>query len=699
MHVALIATLAAAALGSTEISVTAARTGAANAPWQRSLARLDRPTARTEETLRRYELDRDYRRDPARALLRLERRAREQPEPEIVFALAELSWLEARRNERRRKADALNYDLDAVTYAFDFLFDPDLAAGRQPSDPRFLMAIDLYNGGLDRIIRAMKAKGPILPGGKEIVLESRERQIRLQVSLEKSPWTAEDIDELLLCWDFQVTGLPLSTYQYGLGVPLIGVRRAEARSVPPGDAEEPAVAARMHEKYFPPEMAFPMTAFLRPNSRLRDPAADVAQTRDCTLDLLDPVQIRSVHLGNYALAIEADLTTPLAYMWSRTDYGSYKWAGFLRPGDALERTGLMLLRPYEPGKIPVVMVHGLMSSPLCWIPMVNELLRNPEIQRDYQFFLYVYPTGVPVPIAASYLRDALKQARRDFDPSGADPGFNRMVLLGHSMGGLLSHAMAVDSKNHFWNLNSFWQFKDLIGPRDVLDKLAHYTFFEALPFVERVVFLATPHRGSEYANGFVGRLGSGLISQPDAYSNLLSQLVKDNPEAFNTRRFRRLPTSIETLEVDAPVLMALLAMPPRPGVTFHSILGARAPGAPTETTDGVVTYRSSHFEKAESELLVASDHGVPKSSAAIQEVLRILRLHRSQGPRPPALATSPPPRESFQIANRPGAAPAAIGSPGPNSPAEVGQPSSTALAPGASPLDNLPPLIAPAPAP
>ena len=83
------------------------------------------------------------------------------------------------------------------------------------------------------------------------------------------------------------------------------------------------------------------------------------------------------------------------------------------------------------------MVHGLISSPLAWIPMLNELLRDPEIQKHYQFILYMYPTGVPIPIAAASLRDSLLEARQMYDPNGRDPAFDRMVLLGHSMGGLL----------------------------------------------------------------------------------------------------------------------------------------------------------------------------------------------------------------------------------------------------------------------
>jgi len=184
--------------------------------------------------------------------------------------------------------------------------------------------------------------------------------------------------------------------------------------------------------------------------------------------------------------------------------------------------------------------------------MINELLNDATVQQKYQFMLYMYPTGVPVPIAASMLRESLRQAERMYSPDGGDPAFGQMVLLGHSMGGLLSHAMVVDSEEKLWQLNTDRRFKDISGPREVLGKLETYFFFKPLPFVRRVVFLATPHRGSELSRGVVGRVSSGLITEADQITDLLAQLVKDNPDDFDRRRFRRLPTSIETLEPITP---------------------------------------------------------------------------------------------------------------------------------------------------
>jgi pimeloyl-ACP methyl ester carboxylesterase len=612
------ALIASALLGWQDIEIQPSRGDRGLLSFQRSLASLDRPSERTLETLRRHDLDRAYRRDVDYVLQVLEKRAKLSPEADLVYALAELSWVEGHRLDRRRRSGAIQRYIDAVAYAADFLFDPDLQHGREPADPRFRLACEIYNGGLDRLIRATQKKVPIEPG-ERIKVAIHGHQIVLHVELEKSPWKAADIDELYLASDFEVSGLANRTYKYGLGVPLIAVRHTDH----PGKGED---------RFYPPEMAFPLTALLWPNSRLRNSAIDPKTPRECTLALVDSLNYRWVTYRMASdqenrLAIESDLTTPLAYMWSHTDLNRYRWAGLLRPGEVAERAGLMLLRPYEPGKIPVVMVHGLISSPLAWIPMINELLNDTEIQKNYQFFLYLYPTGVPLPIAAAGLREALQDAERTFNPGGRDPAFNQMVLLGHSMGGLLSHAMAVNSGNKFWELNSERSFDEIIGPPDVLEELKRYMFFSAQPYVRRVVFLATPHRGSDLSRSVVGRVSSNLISEPDHINSLLTKLIKSNPDTFDRRRFRRLPTSIDTLETDSPILLALLAMTPGEGVIFHSIIGSLRPGPIASTTDGVVSYRSSHLDGVASEKVVRSDHGVQKNPLAIREVQRILHEH------------------------------------------------------------------------
>ena len=151
-----------------------------------------------------------------------------------------------------------------------------------------------------------------------------------------------------------------------------------------------------------------------------------------------------------------------------------------------------------------------------------------------------------------------------------------------------------------------------------------------------------------------------MISDPDSIHKLLYQLVKDNPDAFDSRKFRRLPTSIETLTTESPILTALLNMQPAPppaAAKMHSIIGSLRPSGVDKTTDGVVPYRSAHIEGVVGERVVRSDHGVQKDPEAIREVRDILREHLGLAP----VAANIPPAQAARVS----AAGRQSGDPGP----------------------------------
>jgi pimeloyl-ACP methyl ester carboxylesterase len=621
----------AASIGFVDLNFQATKSDRAHSALARSLSQFDKPSERTMETLTRQGLNKRYKTDPARALASLERTAQGQKDDaDLIYALAELNWLEGRRHDQtklisfdRQRDQVLDRYLDALTYAYDYLFSPALAAGRQPSDPRFRLACDIYNAALERLIRTALVKGRVPMGESiELTLRGQKAKVRLAVD-EGSPWPRNEIGEMMFASDYELTGVETQTRQYGVGVPMIALRKKLKSD------DNPATVAL--ERFLPTEAAFPLTAFMHPKSRLEQPL-DKKGDEEFVVELIDPIRFRQVGSDPKALLpLEFDLTTPLAYMWSKSEQfreaDREKIANLIKPGDLSKKSGLTLLRPYEPGKIPVVMVHGLASSPLTWIPMINELLNDPRVRENYQFMLFAYPTGAHVPIAMSSLREALWQARTQFNTEGAAPDFDQMVLLGHSMGGLLCHSLAVSSGDRFWQLHSDRPFQEILGPPEVLTELRQFLFFEPMPSVRRVVYLATPHRGSDLSRGMIGRVSSSLIEDSDHIQKLLSTLIADNPDAFDRKRFRRLPNSIETLSTNSPVLTALLEMKSGPDVTFHSIIGANRPGPPADSTDGVVPYRSSHLDGVASEKLVRSDHSVQKSPEAIQEVRRVLIEH------------------------------------------------------------------------
>ncbi len=293
-----------------------------------------------------------------------------------------------------------------------------------------------------------------------------------------------------------------------------------------------------------------------------------------------------------------------------------------------EPTGLSLLRPYRRGKIPVVLIHGLWSNPWSWARMIGELEADAALRDRYQFWTFGYSTGDPLPYSAALLRRDLDEARRKLDPDRADAAFDRMVVVGHSMGGLLAKMMVQESGTRLWQLFSERPAGDLAGDRADCDLFRSALIYKPRPEVRRVVFIATPHRGSRVDRGGLERLGSRLVRLPDPLRATHDRLLARNGPDFFTERFRKgLPTSIDELEWRSPILMGLDDLGLAPTVKAHSIIADRRHPPGAGGSDGLVPYESAHLQGIASESLVTSGHLCQDHPAVIREVGRILVEH------------------------------------------------------------------------
>lgn len=223
------------------------------------------------------------------------------------------------------------------------------------------------------------------------------------------------------------------------------------------------------------------------------------------------------------------------------------------------------------------------------------------------------------------LRRALHNIVNELDPNGKDPALRPMVIAGHSQGGLLTKLMAINSGNRFWEIVSSEPFDQVEMAAEPRALLREAEFFDPVPNLKRVVFIATPHRGSYQATGWVLNLVNRLIRLP---GNLVSQLgdLLVNP-AFAHLHISRLPTSVDNMSPGHPFLRALNDLPIDPGITAHSIIAVLGDGPLTGRTDGVVAYVSAHIEGVESEKVVRSGHSTQANPETINEMRRILREH------------------------------------------------------------------------
>jgi pimeloyl-ACP methyl ester carboxylesterase len=422
-------------------------------------------------------------------------------------------------------------------------------------------------------------------------------QLRLG-SRERGEYSSTYFQRLLDARKLQVRRGEEAVVIPGLGGTLVGVHR----SVPPGS---------------PPPRFEPASGYRVPVTSIVDfgrPAA-TAPVEAC-LRLINPWQRDTVEIGGKRYSVAANFSAPLLSFGRLNEL----WLGFINMirGENMRTTsGLLLTAPYDPDRTPVIFVHGLLSSPFIWRRTVLALLKDPEIRRRYQFWAFSYSTGNPISFSALRLREDLAFAQRQFGP------LHDVILIGHSMGGLLSRMQVTDSGRTIWN--------EVFGPRaQVLysqvpndSRVKQALIFHANPVIKRVIFVATPHRGSGLATGGIGAIAIRLIRLP---FHLLSEIPETVADALKPKGQRSVvPTSIQGLSPNSPLLHALDRLPIQ--AVHHSIIGDRGRGDTPNSSDGVVPYWSSHLASARSEKIVPTGHEAMDNPKAVEEIRRILLLN------------------------------------------------------------------------
>jgi triacylglycerol esterase/lipase EstA (alpha/beta hydrolase family) len=367
------------------------------------------------------------------------------------------------------------------------------------------------------------------------------------------------------------------------------------------------------------------TAFLRFDmSREKSLAGDL----EATLELHAPFHALEIEVAGEPVPLEADLTAPLAYSLDDGRMFNFELSAFFSADYARHQQGIFMVQPYVPGRIPVVFVHGTASSPARWAQMFNALQSDRRLRENYQFYFFIYATGSPVTYSAHLLRDALGKVLRKCDPGGADAMMQQMVLVGHSQGGLLVRLQVTDSGNRFWAEVSDIPLEDYDLMADEEQLIRRVMFFEPVPAVKRVIFIATPHRGSFLSGTWYSRLASSMMRLPGQVTRSVTDLMKSDAAAKLRRRLGgRVQTSLDSMDPRSPFVKVLGECAITPEVTYHSIIPVAGGGAVGEENDGVVEYRSAHLDGAASEVIIRSPHSCQDNPLTVLEVRRILLEH------------------------------------------------------------------------
>jgi pimeloyl-ACP methyl ester carboxylesterase len=551
-------------------------------------------------------LEEEYVKNPEKVLKRLDKKFKKTKDKHILLALIELTYAQG---QKASGVEALSFFLSSAVYSATF-FDTAQIPDPTPFSPIFIYVCRCYNYSIAEILKIMQQEKLSLLKKHDIPI--LQGMMTIEPSKSSLPYPLAKYHKFLNCSGYVPYGFLTSSRSFGMGVPVIAIQK------------ETELVTQEHVKghvYTIANSPAPATAFFR----IKSTKPGQYQGK---MEFYNPYKEDSFTMEGQKVPLEIDITTPFAYM-SR---GGARYSGFsalANPKYMHLPEGLFLMTPYDKDKIPLVIVHGLMSRPRTWSQMINTILNNKKIREKYQIWFFAYPTGFPVLDSAHKLRTALREAQNFFDPKKNNPNFNKMVIVGHSMGGMLTRNMVQTPGDKLVKLLFNKPIDKMKIPQEDKDFLKNALIFEPLPFVKRVIFMSTPHRGSEMTHWTTMRLAVKFINLPKSFAGKMKDIgdnvkIKTGIIEGSSKTIKDLQ-GVDSLDPDNKVMQLLAEQ--KILVKYHTICGNEIEAGVIGGTDGIVSYESAHLDGSESELVIKSTHNSQKHPAGIKEVRRILLKH------------------------------------------------------------------------
>lgn len=535
------------------------------------------------------------------------------PEERRLSSLAELWLHEAVRREKDDEgipATVAAY-LETARFAYAYLFFSERSMEERTLEERPTQVRDYYNFAVQQAITHLFEERDTIQKGAANGARASIGGWNIGVRLNGAPASSRTYlapEAILPASSLSFDGLRNQYRRDGLG--------AEMVAILPESQNKNAVWSQMRYPALTAIAEFPGETL---NSIL---AADRV-----ILHIYDPFGTERISIHGSDIPLAGNFTSGYGLWLARSQFATQSLGTLFGRGDMLEAPHVYLMQPYQPDRKTVIMVHGLASSPEAWINVANEIMGDETLAREYQIWQVYYPTSFPIPMNNAAIRKAILQTLNDLDPEGKSRASRDILLIGHSMGGILSRLMVSSSGEYLWNSLLEGRKLDFKLRRQAREQLHDYLFFEPLPQIGRAVFIAAPHRGTPFADKSIARFIAGLITLPvkivtgviEPAIQLVAPELKDKKPPIN---------GIANLSSKDPFIVNAATLPISPGIPYHSIIGNDTPDKPLEdSSDSIVPYTSSHLEGAASEKVIASGHSVQETPEAILEIRRIMHLH------------------------------------------------------------------------
>lgn len=546
-----------------------------------------------------------------------------------------VSSITKHRSEEHQRQTQQTYDdcqteqlkmLDkSIRYSYAYLFKTKRKPIDRIFDNRQVQIRDFYNQAIAKLVTISAQRSSVKKATDSVKIGNSIYNINLdQYQLLKN----KELDRFISSYNLNFSGLRTINRRDGFGSEFVAVFPASEEKSnnkyildPLNASYQTSINPNIHKARY-----LSATIVARPVKA--ESVDDIINSPNITVQVMDPYRTENVDIAGKSYPLAANFSAPYGLWLAENNLGAAAYLSLIDREERLTMPHLYMLEPYNPNKKVIVLVHGLASSPEAWIALTNDIMGDSILREHYQVWQVFYSTNMPILESRFQIYALLKQAFGGLNPN--DPADKDAVLIGHSMGGIISRLLVsnADISQSALSMMSPYQQAKLKKHPIVSERLK----IQPITNFDRAVFMSSPNRGTDFADLWFTRAARKIIKLPGAFLGAVTDTITNqdiDAKDILTRIDKGLIQNGPSDLSHKSKFMALTEdINPPKGFVFHSIIGNKTNSKdPDVMTDGIVPYKSAHLDGATSEVIIKGGHSIQETPEAVLELRRILRQH------------------------------------------------------------------------
>lgn len=546
-----------------------------------------------------------------------------------------VSSITKHRSEEHQRQTQQTYDdcqteqlkmLDkSIRYSYAYLFKTKRKPIDRIFDNRQVQIRDFYNHAIAKLVTISAQRSSVKKATDSVKIGNSIYNINLdQYQLLKN----KELDRFISSYNLNFSGLRTINRRDGFGSEFVAVFPASEEKSnnkyildPLNASYQTSINPNIHKARY-----LSATIVARPVKA--ESVDDIINSPNITVQVMDPYRTENVDIAGKSYPLAANFSAPYGLWLAENNLGAAAYLSLIDREERLTMPHLYMLEPYNPNKKVIVLIHGLASSPEAWIALTNDIMGDSILREHYQVWQVFYSTNMPILESRFQIYALLKQAFGGLNPN--DPADKDAVLIGHSMGGIISRLLVsnADISQSALSMMSPYQQAKLKKHPIVSERLK----IQPITNFDRAVFMSSPNRGTDFADLWFTRAARKIIKLPGAFLGAVTDTITNqdiDAKDILTRIDKGLIQNGPSDLSHKSKFMALTEdINPPKGFVFHSIIGNKTNSKdPDVMTDGIVPYKSAHLDGATSEVIIKGGHSIQETPEAVLELRRILRQH------------------------------------------------------------------------